>query len=66
VDSLYLSSRRGKRFGFFPELELREGFRLRDAIGWAERIPYPKIQKYVLGQLRALQKRYRLRAEARA
>ncbi len=66
VDSLYLSSRRGKRFGFFPELELREGFRLREAIGWAEHIPYPKIQKYVLGQLRALQKRYRLRAEARA
>lgn len=66
VDSLYLSSRRGKRFGFFPELELREGFRLREAVRWAERIPYPRIQTYVLEQLSVLKKRYRLRGAARA
>jgi len=61
VDSLYLSSRRGKQFRFFPEIDLGSGFRFRDAEAWAERIPYPRIRKYVHKQLEALRYQHRAR-----
>jgi hypothetical protein len=63
VDSLYLSSRRGKQFRFFPEIDLGNGFRFRDAEAWVRRIPYPRIRKYVEEQLEAL--RYQHRAGKR-
>ncbi len=55
VDSLYLSSRRGKRFRFLPEIELEGGgFRFREAQKWADQIPYPRIRKYVHQHLKSL------------
>lgn len=54
VDSLYLSSRRGKQFRFFPEIEFVSGFRFGAAEEWARRIPYARIRKYVQAQLKTL------------
>lgn len=57
VDSLYLSSRRGRQFRFFPEIEFGGGFRFRTAEDWARRIPYARIRKYVQAQLKSLRRR---------
>ena len=57
VDSFYLSSRKGKRFGSFPEIDLGAGFSFKRAVEWAERIPQdPWTRKYVLQRLEALEK----------
>lgn len=53
VDSLYLSSRRGTQFRFFPEIEFGRGFRFRVAEAWASRIPYARIRRYVQGRLKS-------------
>lgn len=55
VDSLYISSRKGKRFRHFPELDLSEGFSFDLATGWAERIAHDWTRQYVLRQLEILQ-----------
>jgi hypothetical protein len=54
VDSLYLSSRRGKQFRFFPEIEFGREFRFREVQRWAKQIPDPRIRKYVQERLQAL------------
>lgn len=54
VDSLYLSSRRGRRFGFFPELEFGRSFSFRRAGQWARRIPQGPIRRHVLARLERL------------
>ncbi len=59
VDSLYLSSRRGKQFGFFPEIEFGRKFRSFEAQRWAKQIPDPRIRKYVQERLNALMQRDR-------
>lgn len=59
VDSLYLSSRRGKQFSFFPEIEFGKGFRFDEAQRWAEQIPDPRIRKYVQKRLKSLMQRDR-------
>jgi len=46
IDSLYLASRKGNRFGKFPELDLA-GLNFADAEDWIERIPYERIRKHV-------------------
>jgi predicted transcriptional regulator of viral defense system len=57
VDSFYLSSRRGKRFGSFPEIDLGAGFSFKRAVEWAERIQHdPWTRKYVLRQLEIMKK----------
>ncbi len=61
VDSLYLSSRRGKQFGFLPEIEFGREFRFHEAQGWAKQIPDPRIRKYVQERLKALMQRDRSR-----
>ena len=61
VDSLYLSSRRGKQFGFFPEIEFGREFRFHEAQRWTKQIPDPRIRKYVQEHLRALMQRDRSR-----
>jgi predicted transcriptional regulator of viral defense system len=56
VDSLYLSSRRKKQFGTFPELRFPPEFSFKKASHWIERIPEKKIRLYVrqkLEQIRA-------------
>ena len=44
VDCLYFSIRKGKRFGFFPELTLPKGFSRRLANDWVKKIPYERLR----------------------
>ncbi|MFH1678186.1 MAG: hypothetical protein ABH914_00995 [Candidatus Omnitrophota bacterium] len=44
VDCLYLSARRKKQFGYFPELHFPKSFSLKKAKEWAKKIPDPKIR----------------------
>jgi predicted transcriptional regulator of viral defense system len=60
VDSLYLSSRRGRRFRYFPELNLGPEFSFSKARQWAKRIPYSSIQSYVMTCLETLARTNRL------
>jgi predicted transcriptional regulator of viral defense system len=54
VDCLYLSSRRGRRFGTLPGIELGRGFRARRAREWIRKIPDPRIRLHASERLRAL------------
>ena len=54
IDSLYLSSRRKKQFGHFPELHFPPEFSFKKAAEWIERIPEKKIRLYVCKKLEAL------------
>ena len=54
VDCLYLSSRKGRRFGRFPELDLGGKFGMRRAKAWVRRIPDARIRGHVANKLRAL------------
>lgn len=54
IDSLYLSSRRKKQFGSFPELDFPPEFSFKKATRWAEHIPEKKIRRYVLEKLKTL------------
>ena len=51
IDSLYLSSRKKKQFGHFPELHFPATFSFKKAAGWARRIHDKKIGQYVLKKL---------------
>lgn len=53
IDSLYLSSRKKKQFGSFPELDFPREFSFKKAASWAQRIPEKKIRVYVLSKLKA-------------
>ena len=52
IDSLYLSSRRKKQYGHFPELHIPKEFSVQKAIQWAKRIKEEKIRMYVLEKLK--------------
>lgn len=54
VDCLYLSSRKGRRFGRFPEIELGSNFSRRRAREWVKKIPYQKIRGHVQEKLSTL------------
>jgi hypothetical protein len=54
IDSLYLSSRKKKQFGSFPELEFPPVFSFKRAEQWAKRIPQKKIRQYVTEKLQIL------------
>lgn len=54
IDSLYLSSRKKKQFGSFPELDFPPEFSFKKAVRWAERIPEKNIRLYVLEKLKAI------------
>lgn len=56
IDSLYLSSRKKKQFGSFPELDFPPEFSFKKAARWANRISEKKIRLYVLKKLDALEK----------
>lgn len=56
IDSLYLSSRRKKQFGHFPELHFSAEFSFKKAARWVERIPEEKIRLYVLERLKELKR----------
>ena len=53
IDSLYLSSRRKKQFGYFPELHFPPAFSFKKAAAWGGCIPEQKIRQYVLRKLDA-------------
>jgi hypothetical protein len=55
VDSLYVSSRKGRQFGSFPELCFPKSFSFRRAFGWVERIPDKRIRGHVRRKLEILQ-----------
>lgn len=57
VDSLYLSSRRGRRFRFLPELDTSANFRFRRTEEWARRIPDVPVRTYVLKKLGEIKSR---------
>jgi predicted transcriptional regulator of viral defense system len=60
IDSLYLSSRKKKQFGSFPELRFPPGFSFKKAHQWIRRIPEKTIRSYVLDKLKILQERTNL------
>lgn len=55
IDSLYLSSRKKKQYGHFPELEFPAEFSFKKAMEWVGHIPEKKIRLYILDKLKALQ-----------
>ena len=54
IDSLYLSGRKKKQFGHFPELHIPAEFSYKKAVQWGKRIKEEKIRIYVLAKLRNL------------
>jgi predicted transcriptional regulator of viral defense system len=54
IDSLYLSSRKGKQFGHFPEMHFPREFSFAKAKKWVERIPEKKIRLYISRKLEGL------------
>lgn len=54
VDSLYLSARKKKQFGYFPELHFPRSFSFKKAREWAKKIPDVRIRAYVQKRLAIL------------
>lgn len=54
VDCLYLSARKKKQFGYFPELLFPKSFSFKKARWWAGQIPDKRLRASVLGKLKAL------------
>ena len=54
IDSLYLSARKKKQYGYFPELYLPKSFSFKKATEWVEKIPNSKIKLYVEKKLKEL------------
>ena len=54
IDSLYLSSRKKKQFGHFPELHFPPTFSFKKAAEWVKRIPEANIRLYVFNKLKEL------------
>ena len=54
IDSLYLSSRKKKQYGHFPELHFSQEFSFKKATSWVKRIPEKKIRLYVLKKFETL------------
>ncbi|MDP2959089.1 MAG: type IV toxin-antitoxin system AbiEi family antitoxin domain-containing protein [Longimicrobiales bacterium] len=61
VDCLYLSSRRGRRFAHFPEIDFGGKFSFRRVAEWVEQIPYRNIRECASARLEALRRRSRER-----
>ncbi len=55
IDSLYLSSRRKKQFGHFPELHFPPEFSFKKAARWVASIPEETIRRYVLKKLKTVE-----------
>jgi predicted transcriptional regulator of viral defense system len=58
IDSLYLSSRKLKQYGYFPELDFPADFSFKKAGQWVERIPDKKIKRYVFNRLEMIRNTY--------
>lgn len=55
LDCLYLSGRKGGRFGHFPELIFPRSFSFRKTRNYAGRIRYERLRKFVLGRLEKIE-----------
>lgn len=51
-DSIYLSTRKKKQFGYFPELHFPESFSFKKAAGWIDRIPDKRIRSSALKKIK--------------
>lgn len=51
VDCLYISARKKRQFGYFPELNFPASFDFKKVKKWVQLIPNPKIRKAVLKKL---------------
>ena len=58
VDSLYISTRKGRRFGSLPELELGRKFSIRRAKAWVRQISDSRIRGVVATELETLWQRW--------
>lgn len=58
IDSLYLSTRKKRQFGHFPELHFPGTFSFKKAKQWVNKIPEHKIRISVLKKLNALYSSY--------
>ena len=56
VDSLYIASRRGNRFGNFPELNFPKAFSFKKTEEWTELIKEQKIRSFVQNRLKEIEK----------
>ncbi len=54
IDCLYISARRKKQFGHFPELQLPKTFSFKKVRDWASRIPDKNIRSYVNKKLEGI------------
>jgi len=54
VDCLYLSTKKGKQFSYFPELRFPESFSFRKAQNWVRRIPDSRARFYINKRLEQL------------
>lgn len=54
VDSLYLASRKGKKYASFPELHFPSHFKKKTVVAWALKIKDHRIQRSVLDKLKEL------------
>lgn len=57
VDCLYISARRKKQFGFFPELDFPKSFSFKKVQGWAKQIPDKKIRAFVFKKIKEIEQR---------
>lgn len=57
VDCLYLSARKKRQFGHFPELHFPGSFSLKKAQRWVNEIPDRRLRASVLGKLKAINER---------
>lgn len=61
VDSLYLSARKQRQFGHFPELHFSRSFSFKRAEAWVKRISDSRIRKNVAGKLQAIKEAGRMK-----
>ena len=54
IDSFYLSTKKKKQFGYFPELYFPESFSFKKATGWVEKIYDPRIRSSVEKKLKVI------------
>jgi len=53
-DSIYLSTRKKKQFGYFPELHFPKSFSFKKAAGWIDKIPEKRIRSSVGKKLKEI------------
>ena len=54
IDNLYLSARKKKQFGYFPELYFPKSFSFKKAKAWGKKIPDLKIRSHVEKKLKLI------------